>query len=192
MIKQCLKIISIASLFSFSLSLFSANLPSWKILPNQSNITFTAIQNHAPVSGQFKRFNGKIIADTEHYQASEIEINIDIASLTASYRDLVSMLLSAEWFDVKKYPTATFKANNFKKINENTYLATGELTIRDKTSPLTLTFTLEKNTQGYAIVQGYTTIKRTFFGVGQGSWAETDTINDEVKITFKIAAQKVT
>ncbi|WP_131781059.1 YceI family protein [Legionella gresilensis] len=187
-----LRLLGIISLVSFSSLLFANNLSKWEILPDQSSITFTAIQNNAPVSGQFKRFDGEIIADAEQYASSRININIDIASLSASYHDLITMLLSADWFDVKKFPIANFKATHFNKVNKNTYTADGLLTIRNKTVPTILTFTADENNRGYTVVEGNTTIKRTLFGVGQGEWSDVSTVKDEVQINFRVVAQKIT
>ncbi|MGQ3888079.1 YceI family protein [Legionella sp. CNM-1927-20] len=189
---KLLRSISLISLAFFSLLLFADDLPKWEILPDQSSITFTAIQNNAPVSGQFKRFDGEIIADAEQYASSRININIDIASLSASYRDLITMLLSADWLDVKKFPIANFKATHFNKINKNTYTADGLLTIRNRTLPTTLTFTADKNNRDYTVVEGNTTIKRTLFGIGQGDWSDVSTVKDEVQINFRVVAQKTT
>ncbi|STX28112.1 putative YceI-like family protein [Legionella beliardensis] len=181
-----------AALFClFPVMLYANDLPKWEILPAQSNITFTAIQNNAPISGQFKRFTGEIAVDPKRYESSQINITIDMTSLSASYHDLVTMLLSADWFDVSRFPSASFKATRFNKINENTYTAAGTLTIRNKTVPVTLTFTAEENDRDYTVVQGNTTIKRTAFGVGQGEWADVSSIKDEVQVNFKVTAQKI-
>lgn len=185
------QITRLVSLCLFPILLYANELPKWTILPKQSSLTFTAIQNNAPISGEFKRFTGEIIADPNQYESSKITINIDMTSLTTSYGDLTTMLLSADWFDVVKFPIASFKATHFNKVNETTYTAEGTLTIRNKTAPVTLTFTAKESNTGYYVVQGDTIIKRITFGVGQGEWADVSNIKDDVHINFKITAQKL-
>ncbi|CEG57070.1 YceI family protein [Legionella fallonii] len=170
-------------------SITSANtLPEWQINPEQSELSFTATQNEAPFTGMFKNFSGEIFVDPANYKASSIHIVVDMTSLSASYADLVTTLQTPDWFDSKMFPKAEFKATKFNKTGDKTYEAIGSLTIRDKTVPVTLTFTAEESPKGHALVDGHTTIKRTMFGVGQGDWASTNEIKDDVAVHFKIVA----
>jgi polyisoprenoid-binding protein YceI len=162
------------------------SLPQWSIVPEQSSISFTATQNGAPVTGSFKSFTGSITADPAKYQDSSIDIVVQTDSLSVSYAELATTLITPEWFNVKAFPKAEFKATKFNKINDNTYQAVGDLTIKDKTVPTTLTFTAVESPKNHWIVDGHTTIKRSAFGVGAGEWSSTDVIKDDVNINFKI------
>lgn len=165
-------------------------IPEWQIDPNQSSLSFTATQNGAPVTGQFKTFKGKILVDPNNYQASSIDIIVDMNSITTSYEDIKNTLISPDWFNVKLFPTAEFKAKDFKKMGENQYQATGTLSIRGKTVPVTLTFTTEEPSKDTGVVVGSTTLKRIAFGIGQGEWSNTNQIKDEVKVDFKVVAKR--
>lgn len=176
--------------FLFSSSFCYAATPKWQIIPDKSTITFTATQNDAPVTGEFKSFTGDIHFDPQQLSISNVTIIVDIASVKTSYAEIAKTLLSQEWFDVKTFPKATFKATSFSKIGDNNYQANGTLTIRDKTSPVTLTFTLQPVTKITTIAKGETTIQRSTFGIGRGEWASTDNIKDEVKINFTLSATR--
>lgn len=167
-----------------------AAVPEWQIIPKESNITFTAVQNNAPVSGQFKTFSGDIAYDPNQLALSHVKITIDMGSVSDAYNQLSDTLKAKEWFDVPQFPNAIFIADKFVKTGDKTYQANGMLTIRDKTTPVTLTFTQEDYSATHALMKGSTTIKRTAFGVGQGEWADTKTIKDDVKIDFTIGASK--
>lgn len=171
-------------------TLGAAAVPTWKIVANQSSITFTATQNGAPVSGGFKTFSGEINFDPNQLKTSNVHIVVDTGSVTASYGQVTDTLKTPDWFNVKVFPQAVFKANNFIKTGDKTYQADGTLTIRDKTVPVKLDFTLDEYTNDKAHVKGSTLIKRTQFGVGQGDWAKTDAIKDDVKVDFTLAAVK--
>src|SRR5215216_5464287 len=82
---------------SFSLS---AEAKKWQIDPVKSSLTFTATQNQAPVSGQFKKFSGDIVVDPNNLKNSHIEIVVDMNSVSTSYADLREALTTADWFDV--------------------------------------------------------------------------------------------
>lgn len=165
-----------------------ATAPQWSILPAESSITFTAIQNNAPVSGEFKKFSGNIQFDPEQLDSSQVDIIIDMNSITSSYGEVADTLKTPDWFSTKQFPQGIFKAHEFKKTGNNTFQANGELTIRDKTAPVTLTFVLEEYNAQKLRAIGTTTLKRSVFGVGQGEWAKSDVVKDEVQIKFVINA----
>jgi len=162
----------------------------WQIIPAESQLTFEGTQNNAPVKGEFKQFNGEIMVDPDDYKKSTIAITVDINSVSASYADLVTTLVAPEWFDAKAFPKAEFKAADFEKTGENTYKAHGTLTLRGKTVLVDLLFSTEQPSADKGIITGTTTIKRTAFGVGQGDWASTDEIKDNVTVNFKVSAIK--
>lgn len=165
-----------------------AAVPVWKIVPNESTLTFTATQNDAPVTGQFKNFTADINFDPKQLSANNVKIVIDVSSITDPYNQLSDTLKGSDWFDAKKYPQAVFQSTIFIKTGDKTYQSKGNLTIRDKTLPVTLDFTQEEYTPTKAVIKGSTTIKRTAFGVGQGEWADTKTVKDDVQINFTITA----
>ncbi|STX41088.1 putative YceI-like family protein [Legionella donaldsonii] len=168
----------------------NAALPEWEIIPGESSLSFTATQNDAPVKGQFKQFTGKIFVDPNNYKSSKIDIIVDMNSVSADYADVKNTLITPDFFNVQMFPKAEFKATEFNKTGDKTYQAMGTLTIRDKSAPVTLTFTAVETSPGMALVEGTTTFKRSTFGVGQGDWASTDEIKDDVKVDFKLVAKK--
>lgn len=172
----------------FSLKSFSAT-PRFQIVPDKSSLGFVATQNDSPVSGQFKKFQGTIQFDPQQLATSMVNIIVDMNSVNASYDQVADTLKAAEWFNVKIFPQATFKASKFKKTGDKSYQAEGTLTMRDKTLPLTLDFTLDEFSKTAAHVTGSAMLKRNAFGVGQGEWAATDSIKDDVKINFVVTAK---
>ncbi len=103
---------------------------------------------------------------------------------------MADTLKSTDWFDTKLFPKAIFKASSFVLVSGKTYQANGTLTLRDKTQPVILEFTLETYDAHTARVKGKTTIKRSLFGVGQGDWSKTDAVKDDVLVEFVLAAKR--
>lgn len=168
----------------------SLALPAWNIVQDKSEISFTAIQEGAPVSAEFKSFDAQVEFDKDMLEESKVAVTIDMNSVYAEYEDLVDTLKSKEWFDVQQFPSATFNSTHFKKLKDMHYECEGDLTIRDKTVPVKITFQFLKYTDQEASLEGETTIKRNDFGVGQGEWASTEDVADEVVIQFKLHAIK--
>lgn len=187
-------ILGLPWIISIILSLVSmtinASPPQWDIIPEESRLTFTATQNGAPVTGEFKQFTGTLLVDPNDLTHSSIDIVVDIHSLSASYGLLKDTLLTSDWLNAEQFPKAEYKATHFKKTGDNSYQADGILTIRKYSEPVTLTFTVEQPSPNKGIVTGSTTIKRSIFGVGQGEWASTEEVQDEVTVQFKVVATK--
>src|SRR5271155_3612871 len=98
MIKKLLFVLLLLPVFA------NAAAPSWKIVPNQSSITFTATQNDAPVTGSFKAFSGEINFAPDQLKASNVQIVVDMGSATASYGQVTDTLKTPDWFNVKVFP----------------------------------------------------------------------------------------
>lgn len=171
--------------------LVQAAVPSWQIIPSESSITFTATQNNAPVSGSFTSFTGDIKFDPTQLAESHVRIVVDMNSVHSSYNEMSDTLKMADWFNIKLFPQAVFTADKFTKTGDNTYQANGMLKLRDKTLPTVLNFSVVDYSATAFHATGNTMIKRTAFGVGQGDWAKTDAVKDEVKVNFMLSAKSL-
>jgi len=78
----------------------------------------------------------------------------------------------------------------------DTYEAHGQLTIRDVTREVKLPFELSIGTDPdaadrlLASAKGDVTISRLDYGLGQGDWASTKTVGEEVVIKIEIRATR--
>jgi polyisoprenoid-binding protein YceI len=183
------KIFFAVSLFLFAVSSFAA-VTGWSIAPATSSIKFTATQNNAPVSGEFKNFTGTINFDPADLAGSNIEIDVDLASVMTSYKEVMDTLKTSDWFDVKDFPKAVFKASSFTKTGDKAYVAKGNLNIRGISVPVDLAFVLDTFTASKAHATGSVMVKRLLFDLGKGSFSGTDDIKDDVKVDFVLDANK--
>lgn len=167
-----------------------AAIPEWQMIPAESSINFTGTQNNAPASGGFKKFTSEIKLDPNQLNDSKVRVVVDMNSLTTTYSDFTSTLLTSDWFNVKIFPQAVFETTHITKVENNKYKADGTLTIRDKTIPVTLDFSSEDLSKDKGRVKGTMILKRIAFGIGQGEWADTDTVKDDVTVNFVITAVK--
>ena len=109
-------------------------------------------------------------------------------SVSTTFSQVANTLKTVEWFNAALFPVAIFKARSFKKLIGDQYQANGTLTIRDKTVPVVLNFSLDEYGPQSAKVTGSTMIKRTKFGIGQGEWLSTAVVKDEVQVNFVLEA----
>ena len=102
-----------------------------------SSISFKA--RHLGISWIHGRFNeaaGTFAIDRESPANSKFEMTIQVASVDTANQKRDEHLLEADYFDVKKYPTMTFKSTSVKPIAGG-YEVTGDFTMHGTTKPIT-------------------------------------------------------
>jgi polyisoprenoid-binding protein YceI len=173
----------------------AARAADWT-LEDGSAIGFTATQQGRPVDGHFDRFNAAIDFDPEDLARSRVEVVIDVASIATGHKDRDAALRSSSFFDADRWPEARFVSDRFVHQQGDRYQAQGELSIRDVTRDVVLPFTLAigPHPDAAAALQakadGELTIARLDYGVGQGDFASTQTVGDEVVIRIAISARR--
>lgn len=161
-----------------------------------SAIGFTATQQGRPVDGRFERFSADIDFDPDDLAHSRVDVVIDVASIATGHKDRDATLRSASFFDVERWPEARFASGDFVHQQGDRYEAHGQLTMRDVTRNVVLPFelTIGAHPDAGAALQakanGELTIKRLDYGVGQGDFASTATVGDEVVIRIAIVARR--
>lgn len=158
---------------------------NWSIDPT-SKLTWAVPFNKQPVTGEFQKWTGTIAFDPANLDASQIVINIDLASVNSKDDNRDGTLKSADFFNVAATPTATFTSTKITKTSQG-YVAAGNLSLAGVTKPLAVPFTLAIN-GSKAVAQGKLQLSRTAFGVGKGQWASASEIADQVEVIFTLNA----
>lgn len=112
---------------------------TYAIDPAHSRIGFVA--RHAMVSkvrGSFDDFSGSGHFDTDDPGRSSLELTISAASVDTRNADRDAHLRGADFFDVERYPTITFRAAAVEQIDTTRFRVTGDLTIKGVTRPVTV------------------------------------------------------
>jgi len=182
-----------AGLLVLILQLTPAESRTQWTLTEPSTLSFVAMQADQPVEGVFRAFTGAIVFSDHDLAASSVEIAIDVARLDTGQGDRDDTLRSDAFFDAARWPVARFRSTEFRRIGDQVYEALGALTIRDRTRPVPLRFTLDPSPGAgadglEARVSGRVVINRLEFGVGQGMWADTSVIADKVEIRVELTA----
>ena len=157
-----------------------------KLIPTQSELGFTAKQMGVPINGHFKKFDAQINFDAAKLPTSKVTFSVDMASATLGAPEMDSELPKATWFNVPKFPQATFTSQTFKALGGGKYEIVGQLAIkgqvRDVLVPLSMT-----QTGTVTVASGVLPIKRLAFKIGDGEWADTSMVADDVQVKFKFS-----
>jgi len=157
-----------------------------KILPDKSQIRFVTRQMNVPVEGVFRRFDANVSFDPKKPEATKAEFEVELGSIDMGTVEGDTEAKKKPWLNVDAFPKARFVASSVKSLGGNRYEASGALTIKGATQNVVAPFTLTE-ANGMRIVEGQFTVKRLQFKIGEGAWAETDTVADEVLVRFRFA-----
>ncbi len=126
-------------------------------------------------------------------------LTVDMATIATTDQKagdaLNKHLKSPDFFDVEKYPTASFQLKGVQKIagTTNEYTVTGDLTMKGITNSITFPATITGSDAGYT-ANAVVKIDRTKWDVRFGSGKFFDSlgdavINDEFELTIKLVTK---
>jgi polyisoprenoid-binding protein YceI len=91
------------------------------------------------VHGQFHKWGGTLVIDDQDITKSKVDISIETASVDTKDTKRDEHLRSADFLEVDKFPTMTFKSTAVEAHGPDELHVTGDLTIHGITKPVKLT-----------------------------------------------------
>lgn len=163
----------------------------YNVDPAHSTLNFTV--DHlglTTIDGRFTDFTGTINWDAEAGDLSNIEFTAQAESVNTDVAKRDEHLRSADFFEVEKYPTLTFKSSKVKSLGSGRYQVDGDLTIHGVTKPISTTAYLigPKEAMGQNKIGFRTTfdINRIDYKVGDGEKFKGDAmIGHKISIEVK-------
>jgi polyisoprenoid-binding protein YceI len=111
---------------------------TWKLDPAHSHAEFKV--KHMMISnvkGSFSGLTGDLTEHTTDASLSFIEASIDVSTVNTNDAQRDGHLKSADFFEVEKYPTMSFKSTQVKPDGDGGYKVTGEFTLHGVTKQVT-------------------------------------------------------
>lgn len=157
------------------------------ISPENSKVEFVASKVTRSHNGSFKKFSGKIDLVPNSIPDSKVTIDIETGSVETDEAQLTAHLKTADFFDVAKYPKATFVSTKIEPANNaggGTYTMTGNLDLHGIKKSITFPANIQVTLESVA-VDGEFAINRKDFGIVYAGKAD-DLIRDEVVIKLNL------
>ncbi|MEO7648946.1 MAG: YceI family protein [Bryobacteraceae bacterium] len=183
---------SLRLLACFSLIALAAPAEEWQIDRAHSAAQFSV--RHLMVStvrGQFGKLTGMVQYDAANPAAASVQAEVDMTSIDTREPKRDAHLKSPDFFDVAKYPTATFRSTKIEAAGAGKLKVTGDLTFHGVTRQVV--FDVEgvgqpvKDRAGLRMgATASTRISRKEFGITWNRLTEAGgvTVGDEVTITI--------
>lgn len=175
------------------------NVPSGVYTLDKSHASITFTIKHLGFShytGRFNDFDAKLNFDAKDVTKSTLDVTINTDSTDTNNEHLEQKLDSADFLNVAKFPTATFKATKIEKTSATEGLITGNFTFLGVTKPLTLKATFNgAGLNGYtnSNVLGFSAVgelKRSDFGLSAYAPAVADEVKFYIEVEFGQPAKK--
>ena len=170
----------------------AASAATYRIDPRHTQVTFTySHHGYANLSGRLGEAKGEVVYDAANPAASSVNVEIPLSSLSTGVPGLDKHLASEDFFEVDKYPTASFRSTGVTPRDATHLDVAGELTMHGVTRPVTLAVTVNKvgqHTMSKAEMAGFdavATIKRSEFGIDRMVPA----VSDEIQILISTETQ---
>ena len=173
-------------------------MTTWQLDASHSNIEFAV--RHLMIStvrGRFGKLSGTVDLNDRDPAKTSVAVTIDAASLDTREAQRDTHLRSADFFEVEKFPSLTFKATGVTGNLASTFQLRGDLTIKGVTRPITLEVTSEGqgNDPWGNVRAGYSAkgkLRRSDFGLTWNQLIEAGgvAVGDEISIGIDVELVK--
>jgi polyisoprenoid-binding protein YceI len=157
--------------------------------PAKSQIAFGFKQENVPGEGKFRKFTAQVSFDAAKPEATRASIDVDVTSVDLGDAGWNNDIQGASWFNTKQFPKASFTAAGAKAVAGGRFEAPAKFTLKGVTRDVLATFTAKPDAAG-TLLEGSVPLKRTDFKIGDGPWADTSVVANEVAVRFRIYLKK--
>ena len=190
------RFLSLVAILAFAAPAFAAE--TFEFDKSHSTVGFQVRHIFTMLSGRFTDYTGAIQVDRARPESSTVEFTIQATSIDTAEPRRDQHLRSADFFDVAIHPTITFKSTSVKPNAKDSFLVTGELTMRGVTRQVTLPVTLlgeGKDPWGNEKMglETSVTLNRKDYGINWNKALDQGgvLVGDEVKVEISVEANKV-
>lgn len=154
-----------------------------------SQLAFVGAKVTGKHDGGFGKFKGQFVVPGGEITKGEVTVSVDAATLSTDTEKLTGHLKSADFFDVERFPTATFSSTEIKVggAGEATHTVTGNLQLHGVTKSISFPATISASGTDSAVSAEFVINRKDFAIVYPGK--PDDLIKDDVLIKLNIKAK---
>ncbi|NDY91159.1 YceI family protein [Ideonella livida] len=156
------------------------------VVPTGSELTFTARQMGVPLEGRFKQWSAQLAFDPKKPEAGKVAFTLQMGSASFGAKETDAEVPKAEWFNVARFPTATFQSSAIKGLGGGKFEVSGKLAIKGSTRDVVVPVALTQS-GGQTTATGSFALKRLDFKIGEGEWTDTSIVANDVTVKFRLA-----
>ena len=161
------------------------------LLIDKSEIRFVSKQMGVNVEGRFRKWKANVVFLPKDLAKSKADFEIDLGSIDLASDESETEIKSSNWFDTAKFPVARFASTSFRSVGSDKYEVMGKLTLKGVTHDVVIPIMLKKDANGNSVAEGSFPLKRMDYKVGEGMWADTDMVADDVLVRIRMVLPRV-
>ena len=161
------------------------------VLIDRSEIRFQSKQMGAAVEGKFRKWKANVDFRPKEPAKSRAEFEIELASIDLASEETEAEVRKSAWFDTARFPVARFASSNVRDLGGDRFEIAGQLSIKGTSREVVIPVVLKKDAGGNSVAQGQFTLNRLDFRIGDGMWADTGTVANEVAVRIRMVLPPV-
>jgi polyisoprenoid-binding protein YceI len=195
--KACIKGFAITLVILLFCSHGHAAAPAWELDPAHAGIYFSVDHIYSTTRGYFEKFTAAIHFSPDDLAGSRFEFDVQVKSIHTGNSKRDGHLMSADFFDAKKYPAMTFKSTAVRHVKDNQYEVDGQMTVKDVSQSVSVPFTLlgvkphpfdaKSEVAGF---EARMTIDRLAYHVGGGKFYDMGVVGKDVEVLITLEATR--
>ena len=155
------------------------------LVPAQSEIVFTTRQMGVPVEGRFTAFTAQVALDPRQPATGSVALSIDTAGTRFGVAETDAEVVKPVWLSATAFPKATFQSTAVRAVGPGRFEVAGRLSIKGTTRDLVVPVSVAQ-AGGTSTASGSFAIKRLEYRIGEGEWADTSIVANDVQVRFKL------
>ena len=128
-------------------------------------------------TGRVTGARGDVIFDPDHPGDSVVDVTLDMTTLHVGWRAFDGQARGADFLDVERYPTASFKSRKVEITGDGTAEVTGNMTLHGVTREVTLVALIRRASETHLSFSAHGRIHRSDFGIDGSTPLLSDTID---------------
>ncbi|MBL8385118.1 MAG: YceI family protein [Burkholderiales bacterium] len=176
-----------AAVLAAALSTAAAHAQSVDLAKSQ--VSFGFRQENVPGEGRFRRFTAQVAFDPARPEATSANVEVDVTSVDLGDPGWNNDIQGASWFATRQHPKAAFVASGAKAVGGGRFEAPARFTLKGITREVVATFTTRADAGGLWL-EGTVPLRRIDFKIGEGAWADTGVVANDVAVRFRLYLKK--
>lgn len=174
-----------------------AAAPAWQLDEAHAGVYFSVDHIYSATRGYFEKFTATIHFAPDDLAGSRFEFDVRVKSIDTGNSKRDDHLMSADFFDAKKYPSMTFTSTAVRHVKDNQYVVDGQMTVKDVSQSVSVPFTLlgikPHPFDAKSEVAGFEArmiIDRLAYHVGGGKFYDMGVVGKDVEVLITLEATR--
>lgn len=156
------------------------------IVADKSEIGFTMTQMGVRFDGRFRKWKADVVFQPVAPATSKAVLDVDLGSIDLASDESEAEAKGRLWFDTARFPVAHFQSTAVRDLGANRYEIAGTLSLKGIVRDCVVPITVTTDAAGNRVAEGSFSIRRLDYKVGEGEWADTQTVANDVLVRVRM------